>query len=289
MQVAVNGIISGLTIAVLALAFTAVYLPTRVFHIALAGIYAAVPFIAWAGLKQGWPWYLAAVTATLTGVTLSISCEVFNHQPLERKRALPGVHLVSSLGINMILVQAAALLWGNEPKILRTGLDTVLKTGDVVLSPTQLPAAAVALLLLAGFYVWLRFSNLGLQFRGLADNPVEMALRGHNVRRLRLLAFGISGLLASAASLTTAFDLGFNPYTGLPALLLAVVAMIIGGRQSFVGPVVGGLLLGLLRSEVVWFLSARWQEGVTFLLLGIFLLLRPEGLFGPKVRLEAQA
>ena len=280
MQVAINGIISGLTIAILALAFTVTYLPTRVFHIALGGVYAAVPFIAWAGLRHGFPWYFAALIAAMAGVILSILCEALNHSPLERKRASPGVHLVSSLGINIIIIQSLALFWGNEPKVLRLGLDTVVKVGDLVLTRAQLTAAAVALLLMPGFYIWLRFSNLGLQFRGLADNPVEMALRGYNVRRLRLLAFGVSGSLASAAALTAAFDLGFDPHTGLPALLLAVVAMIVGGRQSFAGPAVGGLLLGLLRSEVVWFTSARWQEVATFSLLAVFLLLRPEGMFG---------
>ncbi len=288
MQIFVNGIITGLTIALLALAFSVVYLPTRVFHVALGGIYAAVPFIAWALLQWGWPWYIVITVATLTGVGLSFACEFINHAPLERKRASEGVHLVSSLGIYIIIVQAIALIWGNKIKVLRMGLDAVMAFGNIIITGAQILAAVVSVFMLALFYCWLRFSNLGLQFRAVADNPKELALRGYNIRRLRLVAFGMSGILCSGSALLVSYDIGFDPHGGLIALLLAIVAVIIGGRESFLGPVLGGILLGLVRSEVIWFLSARWQEGVTFLLLALFLLIRPNGLLGRKGRLEAE-
>jgi branched-chain amino acid transport system permease protein len=85
-----------------------------------------------------------------------------------------------------------------------------------------------------------------------------------------------------------AYDIGFDANGGLNTVLLAVVAVIIGGRQSFLGPILGGILLGVIRSEVVWFWSARWQEAITFLILAIFLFVRPNGLLGNKMRLEAE-
>lgn len=285
MQILINGLISGLTIAVLALGFTVVYLPTRVFHIALGGIYAFVPFIAWA--LGAFPWFLAVLVAMISGIAISLLCEGINHAPLEKKGAASGTHLVSSLGIYIILVQAIALIWGNETKVLRTGLDGIVKWGAIILTHAQLIATTVSLLILGLFYLWLKFSDLGLQFRALADNPKEFALRGYNVSRLRLLAFSISGLLGAIASLLVAYDIGFDPNGGLSAVLLAVVAVIIGGRSSFLGPVLGGILLGVVRSEVVWFLSARWQEAVTFIILALFLFLRPNGILGSKMRLEA--
>jgi len=69
--------------------------------------------------------------------------------------------------------------------------------------------------------------------------------------------------------------------------LLAVVAVIIGGQSSFSGPVLGALLLGIIRAQVVWYMSARWQEAATFLLLAVFLLFKPQGLLSSKTRLEA--
>src|SRR5437867_547520 len=111
MQILCNGFISGLTIGLLALAFNAVYLPTRVFHLALGGVYAVVPFIAWQVLiwKQSWP--LAVMAAVVAGVLLSLACEAFNHARLERNGGSSGTHLISSLGIYIVTVQAIALMW----------------------------------------------------------------------------------------------------------------------------------------------------------------------------------
>jgi branched-chain amino acid transport system permease protein len=289
MQILANGLISGLTIAVLAVAFSVVYLPTRIFHIALGGIYAAAPFVAWSVVEAGWPWPIATLAAVVVAILLSLACEQFNHAQLEKKEAPLGAHLIASLGLYIVFVQAIGLIWGSETKTLRVGLAESVRFGEVVLTYAQILSAVGSILTLIGFYVWLRYSNLGMQFRALADNPDELALRGYNIRRLRLLAFGVSGLLGAVSALLTAYDIGFDPNVGLSALLLAVVAVIIGGRQSFVGPVVGGILLGVVRSEVVWILSARWQEAVTFGLLVLFLYMRPNGLVGRKTRLEATA
>jgi branched-chain amino acid transport system permease protein len=289
MQILANGLVSGLTTAVLAVAFAVVYLPTRVFHIALAGIYTAGPFVAWAGVQAGWPWPVATLAAIVVAVGLSLACEQFNHAQLEKKEAPLGAHLIASLGLYIIFVQAIALIWGNETKTLRVGLADSLSFGGIALTYAQLLAAGVSILTLICFFAWLHFSTLGLQFRALADNPDELALRGYNIRRLRLLAFGVSGLLGAVSALLTAYDVGFDPHGGLSALLLAVVAAIIGGRHSFLGPVIGGILLGVVRSEVVWVLSARWQEAVTFGLLVLFLYVRPSGIISRRTRLEVEA
>jgi branched-chain amino acid transport system permease protein len=99
----------------------------------------------------------------------------------------------------------------------------------------------------------------------------------------------MSGLLCSAGAIVLSYDRGFSPYGGMTAILLAVVAMIVGGRQTFVGPVIGGLVLGVLREETAYLFAARWQELFTFLLLALFILVKPSGLIGNKGRLEAES
>jgi len=289
MQILANGLVSGLTIAVLAVAFSVVYLPTRAFHIALGGIYAAAPFVAWASVQAGWPWPIATLSAVVVAVVLSLACEQFNHALLEEKDAPLAAHLIASLGLYIIFVQTIALIWGNQTKNLSIGVAESVTFGGVILTHAQILAAVVSVVTLLGFYAWLHFSNLGVQFRALADNPEELALRGYNIHQLRLLAFGVSGLLGAVSALLTAYDTGFDPHAGLSALLVAIVAVIIGGRHSFVGPIVGGILIGIVRSEVVWFLSAQWQEAITFGLLALFLYVRPNGLVGRETRLEAEA
>ena len=144
----------------------------------------------------------------------------------------------------------------------------------------------MAFVAVLALFAWLGFAGRGLELRALADNPVLVALFGRNVRALRRWVFGLSAALAAIAAMAQAWDVGFDPHIGLKAVLLGMVAMIIGGTGSFVGPFIGGVLLGVLRAEVVWFGSARWEEAVTFTVLALFLFFRPQGIFARKARLE---
>lgn len=288
LQVILNGLVSGLVLAVLALGFSLVYLPCRVFHIALGGVYALVPYVTLALLNNGQPWVVAIAAGLGAGMLVSLLCEAGNHARLERRQASEGAHLISSLGIFIIIVEVVVIIWGNEAQVLRSGVDRVYRWGTVMLTRAQLLSGAVGVVLLAGVLGWLWITALGLRLRALADNPIEFALCGYNVNAHRLLVFGMSGLLASIASLLTAYDVGFEPHGGLNMLVLAVVAVIIGGRESFRGPILGGILLGMLRALVVWHFSAKWQDVATFLLLAAFLYVRPRGICGRTRRLEAE-
>ncbi len=288
MQILINGLVSGMAIALLAVAFQIVYLPTRVFFLGLAGVYSVCPFVAYSLLRGGLGWPLALSAALGVSIILSLLCEYLNHGPLARKRASDGAQLIASLGIYIILVQCVAMIWGNDTKTLRTGLDSVTRFAGTIVTGAQWMTLGVGAICLIAFAILLRKSSLGLRLRALADNPMMFALFGYNIDRYRLFAFALCGIFAASASLTTAYDIGFDPHTGLHAVLLAIVAVIIGGRGSFLGPVLGGLVLGVLRAQVVWHFSARWQEAATFALLACFLLLRPQGLMGTKTRLEAE-
>lgn len=287
MQILLNALINGLAIALLAVAFQLVYLPTRIFFIGLAGLYTLAPYIYWAVSKAGISWIVCLAGSLLVVVALALALEWGNHAPLTRKGASEGAHLISSLGVYIVVVQVVAMIWGNETKTLRTGIDSTIQFGGAILTQSQLIMAGVATALSLGFLIMLRATDLGLRLRALADNPMQFALYGYNVDLHRLVAFALAGVFATTASLLTSYDIGFDPHSGLHAVLLAVVAVIIGGRSSFVGPIIGGLLLGVIRAQVVWHFSARWQEAVTFAVLALFLLLRPHGLFGQKTRIEA--
>ena len=289
MQVLMNGLANGLLIACLALGFSIVYLPTRIFFISLGAIYAIAPYIAKSVLLAGLPWSLSIVAAIAAAVVISVGCELLNHRPLEKKQASEGAHLIASLGVYIVLVEVIAVVWGNNPQVLRTGMDDVFRWGDLILTRAQLLAALISIGLLVGFYTWLRYSDLGLRLRAMSDNAIEFALRGFNLYAYRLLVFCLAAVLAASASMLSAYDTGFDPYGGLHMLLLAIVAVIIGGRGSFLGPIVGGLMLGLLRALVVWHFSARWQDVATFALLALFLYVRPHGICGSKARLEVEA
>ena len=287
MQVCFNGICNGMLIAILAVAFSIVYIPTGVFYIALAGIYVFAAYIVMQMLQWSVHWSLAVFISLSVGVMLSILFDRFNHMPLQRKLASSGSHMISSLGLYMLLVQLAALIWGNDPRNLQMIPQRVLWLSGISMPYSQLAILIVGAVVLGLLLFWTEHSGIGLQLRALADNPDQLALLGCNTARMRTLAFGISGVLAALAGILHAGDLGFDPHIGMPALMMAIVAAIIGGRKNLIGPVLGGMILGIIRSLVVWHSSARWQDAVTFIILAIFLFCRPEGIFGMQGRVES--
>jgi branched-chain amino acid transport system permease protein len=222
------------------------------------------------------------------GVAFSAAIDVFNHMPLARRRAGYIADLISSLGIYIVAIQLIVIAWGNESKVLWE-IHGVARFAGVIMTMAQVITGVACSITLATFFAWLQYTDIGLTFRALADNPKEVALRGYNVNSLRLLAFGISGLLAAIAALLEAQSFGFYPYGGLDAIIVAVTAAIIGGRTSLLGPVLAGFLIGFLRAEVIWTMSAQWQDGITFVLLMAFLILRPQGIVARRGRIEAEA
>lgn len=287
MQIFLDGLIQGLLIAVMAIGFAAVYNSTGILHIAQGAVYAISPFIfLWVmQLEAGVP--LAIAGTITTAIALSIVIERINHWPLHRKEASGQIHLISSFGIYICVVQIIAILWGNESKVLRYGIEHTFTLSDIILAQSQVLGGIISLILLLIFFIWIKKTGSGLKFMALSDNPIQLSLMGYDIRALRLLAFGLSGIFTAIASMLTAMDIGFDPQAGLSVVLLAIVATIIGGKGSFAGPVIGGILIGIIRSQVVWYTSARWQDTITFLILVLFLFFRPQGILGKKGRIEA--
>jgi branched-chain amino acid transport system permease protein len=282
MQALVNGLVAGAEIAVLAVAFQAVYLSTRIFFLALAGIYTAVPFVAESALAHGLPWFVAVSAVVALAVVMALAFDCVNHAPLSARRASPETHLVSSLGLSIVTVQLVAMIWGDQPRTLRVEADHVFAIGGVRVAVTQCIVVAAALVTLGGLALLLHRSDLGRRLRAMADSVVQCGLLGYDVAAHRRWSFGLAGALCAIASLLGAYDTGFDTQGGLDAVLCAVVAAILSGQTSFFAPVIGSLVLGVLRAQISWFVSARWQEAGTFALLAAFLLLR-SGRAGDRV------
>lgn len=289
MQILAHSIIQGLLFAIMGVAFALVYNTTRVFHIALGAIFALAPYIFLTCTNLGLPLFLCILAAFIVCAVTGLLCEQFLHWPFLRKSAPMEVHLIGSLGMFLVLIQVIVLIWGNDTQVLRSGMDDVYTFADIRLTRAQMSGGAVSLFVLSLFFFWLSKTTLGLQFRAMADNPVLLSLLGRNVRNLRRLVFIISAVIASVAALATSYDVGFDPQGGMRAVLVGMVATVVGGRGSFVGAAVSGLLLGIIRGQVVWYSSARWEEAATFLILAFILFFRPQGLFGHKMRLEEKA
>lgn len=286
MQILINGMIDGLLIAIMGVAVSLIYSTTKILNIALGAFYVLAPYIVLAVLQQSLPWGLAILVAFISVSLLSLMSEKVIHWPLETSHSPGDIHLIASLGLLIVITQVTAIIWGNETQILRSELGTLYQLFNIRLTQAQVLSLISSISILALFFSWLKLSKMGLQLRALADNPLLLSIMGKNVRKLRYSIFLTGAILSASVAIVTAYDIGFDPYSGLHAVLLGIIAAIIGGKNSFIGAALAGLLLGIIQSQILWFGSAQWEDAVSFIVLALFLLFRPNGIFNREKRVE---
>lgn len=288
LQLLANGLVTGCIYAMVALGFSLIYRTTRVFHFAHGAVYMVAGYAFFWGAAHV-HWVLASVGAVVTVAVLGVLVDTFIHQPLDQRRATPLIHMLSSLGLYIILVNVVAIGFGSGSKLLEAGSRGTYAVGGLVLTRIQLVTLLLATLSVGGTALVLRRSSLGLWIRAMRDDPELVVASGIDPLRIRRLVFALGSALAGLAAVLVALDVGIDPHVGLAAILTAAVALVIGGDGTFAGAALGGLVLGIVQSLAVWQTSGRWQDAFTFLILICFLLFRPEGLLGTRRRVEEAA
>jgi len=287
LQVIANGLIAGCVYALVALGFGLIYKTTRILHFAHGAVYTAAAYALYFFLISiSFPVFISIVLALIIGTLLGISTETFLYYPLHRKKAPYAISFIASMGIYLFLVNLIAMLFGNEVKIIQPGLEKTYQFAGIILTRTQIIETIVFVVVFLVFYIFMKKSGLGRLIRALSNNPELATVLGMNIRKTRLLVFGLGSLLASISGLLVALDIGIDPNIGFSAVFVCAVAVIIGGIDIFEGAVLGAFLLGLIQNITIWKLSARWQEAITFGILILFLLLRPQGILSYKKRME---
>ncbi len=285
-QFLINGFINGAIYAMVALGFAIVYNTTRIFHIAFAILYMIAPYLVYSFYSQaGYPLVLSSVAAIVCIVLISVLIELIIYRPLIKKKSSLNVIMISSIGLMIVGINVIALIYGNDTKILSSSISNTISLGNIIITYKQFTQLVISTLAISGFMVFLKYSKFGIKTRAMRDNVTLCNVFALNVPKFRLSLYALSGAFAAIGGILISLDVGMDPYIGMPMFLNAVVALIIGGIGKFHAPLFGGIFIGLLQSLVVWKFSANWQDLMTFSILIIFLIFRPQGLFGEKQRL----
>lgn len=286
-QLLANGLVTGCAYALVALGFALIYNTTHIFHIAHGAVYAVSAYLFYSFyVLWNIPLVGAALLTVLGAVIMGVLIDEMIYVPLNQQGASMLIHLLSSLGLYIALVNVIAMFYGNQTKVLSSGVQPTYSFGGIILTQIQVVTVVAAVVLLIGLFVLLRQTRLGQQLRAMRDDPELVTVMGINPRTLRRVVFALGSALAAVAAILLGLDVDIDPHIGLAAVLNGAVAVIIGGVGLFEGAALGAMVLGVLQSMVVWQASARWQEAVTFGMLILFLLFRPQGILGKQRRME---
>lgn len=284
-QLTVNGLVSGSVFALLALSFGVILGTTRTFHFAHGVVYTAAAYAAYAfaeGLRLPLP--LAVILAVAAAVLLGVGIEVVVYQPLRRRYASPLTVLIASLGVLIILENAIAIAFSTDAKIIGGFPSRLITMGGVAFTTLHLTMVLVSWALFPALLLYFYRTRSGKAMRAVASRPEMAEVVGIDTRRVFVEAFAIGSALAAPAAILYTLDKGATPDMGVTAVLMAAIAVIVGGVGNLPGAALGGLIIGLARNWGIWLVPSEWQSAIAFGILLVVIVFRPTGLFGVKLR-----
>jgi branched-chain amino acid transport system permease protein len=254
------------------------------------GAYVALVVVAFTGpgvptgpLSFGWPLLVAGlVGAVLTGLA-AWAVDILVFRRLRRRSAAPLTMVFAAFGAALVMRHLIVLVWGHESRYYTRELQMAvpLLPGVRVL-PDQLLIAGLALTVMLALHGFLAWSRTGIAMRAMAESPSLAQVCGIEVEAVIRLTWIISGALAALAGLFTGLTPQLHPEIGFNLLLSLFAAAILGGTGSLPGAVLGGFLVGLAENLSLLVISPGYKGAMPFLMLLVILLLRPQGIFGPR-------
>ncbi len=289
-QQVVSGLATGGIYASLALALVLIYRSTRVINFAQGEMATFSTFIAWQLMQWGMPYWGAFFLTLALSFAGGVAIERTIIRPIERAPVLTVVMV--TLGGLIALNGLTGWIWGSATKTFPSAFSTrPITIGGVAFSIQDLGVIGVTLVAVGLLYLLFQFTKVGLGLRAAALAPEASRLLGVRVSWMLALGWGLAATLGALAGMMTAPTTFLDPNMMQGILLYALAAAVLGGLDSPIGAVVGGLSLGVLLNLVGTY-SGRWIHvdlgGQMRLVAGLaiilgVLLVRPTGLFGRQV------
>jgi branched-chain amino acid transport system permease protein len=289
LAVLVYGMIEGLLIALVALAFQLNYNGLKLFDISIGAIYVVASYLL-IGFASIFDSLLISLSLSIIGIVLiALIIEFFIYRPFIKKNTSSLVMLLISLSIYAIIINSVVLLAGVESKSISLfeNIDFQIEFFGVILTLIQLVQIVFSIFSILIVYLILSKTILGKKITAISENLTLFRIMGLNENKVRQIILIISSILIAISSILRTSDVGISPFgSGFHIVLLAAIAVIIGGITSPLGVIIGSILLGLIINLAAWFFSGEWKEAATFLLLVFVLIVKKDGLVHTSLRTE---
>ena len=281
-QQIVSGLATGAIFASLALAIVLIYRATRVINFAQGEMATFTTFIAWSLMNRGLSFWAAFPVVLAIAFVGGVAIERVLIRPIENAPVLTVVIL--TLGLALLLNGLSTVIWGGGDRNFPGGFsNSTFQVAGAHISYQYVGIVGVLAVLLVALGVFFRFTKLGLALRAAALNRDSSRLAGVRVGWMLALGWGIAAAVGAIAGMMVAPIEFLGPGMMQAVLLYAFAAAILGGLDSPVGAVVGGLLLGLtvdLLGRYVSYVDSTLKLPAALLLILLVLLVRPAGLSG---------
>jgi branched-chain amino acid transport system permease protein len=288
MQQVVSGLASGAIYAALALALVLIHRSTGVINFAQGEMATLCTYVAWTlTVNHGWSYWPAFFATLVFSFALGVATHRVVIRPVEGGDVLRIV--IVTIGLLIAINGFVTWNWSGEQRQLKSPFPSdTFAVGGVAISVQDVGTIGVTLGMVVLLWLFFRFTKVGLALRASAVNPVEARLVGVRVTWMLALGWGLAAVLGAVAGMLTAPSVGLDPQMMAPILIYAFAAAVLGGIDSPLGAVLGGLALGVLLNVVSylsryhaldWF-TEELRLPLALAIILVVLLLRPAGVLG---------
>ncbi|MBI3636357.1 MAG: branched-chain amino acid ABC transporter permease [Candidatus Rokubacteria bacterium] len=284
-EVVLGGILAGMLYSLVALGFVLIFKASGVFNFA-QGVMVLFAALTLVGLmERGVPVVLALALTMAVMILLAFAIERIVLRPLVNQEYI--ILFMATIGINFFLEGFGEALWGANVKKLDIGIpDSSFKVAGVLVNRLELTAALTAAVLVTVLAVFFQSTRIGRALRAVADDHEAALSIGIPLKTIWVVVWSAAGLVAIAAGIMWGAKSGVQFSLSLIALK-ALPVLILGGFTSVPGAIAGGLIIGVGEkiAEVYWgpLVNGAIENWFAYALALVFLLFRPQGLFGEKI------
>lgn len=275
----VNGLITGSVYVLVAMGLTLIFGILHVVNFAHGEFYMLGGYFGLISATfLGLPILPALLVAMAIVAVIGMLAERIVFRPIRGRG--PTDSIISSFGLAVAVQNAALLIFGPQPQLIRTELSTItFSIGGVFMTGQRALIPLVALVMVVLFHIVLRYTWTGRALRAVSQHPTVAQLSGIDVNRVALATFAIGAALAAGAGVLMSTVFMVQPTVGNTIALKAFTVVILGGMGNVYGAVAAGLLLGVVESFVSGYISNEARDIVGFAMVILVLMIQPAGLF----------
>jgi branched-chain amino acid transport system permease protein len=288
-EVLIGGLLAGVMYSLVAIGFVLIYKASGVFNFAQGAMvfFAALTFVSL--LERGVNFWLALAISLAVMVVLGTAIEKVVLRPLVNQP--PITLFMATIGLTFVVEGLSQLVWGSQPHGLELGIEDVpiewlSVHWNMNISKFDLFASGVAALMVAALALFFQYTRIGRALRAVADDHQAALAVGIPLKQIWAIVWSVAGFVALVAGLMWGSRNGVQ-YSLTFIALKALPVLILGGFESIPGAIIGGLIVGASEKLAEVYIGPMVGGGIeswfAYVIALLFLLVRPQGLFGEKI------
>jgi branched-chain amino acid transport system permease protein len=278
---AMNGLVFGLIVALIALGLSIIFGLLDIINVAHGDFFMVGTVLAWVIVTATGNYWVAFLIVPILGLFLGAMIERGVLRPIEES---PALSIVAAFGLSLILQEGVRATFGATPKRILDPIGLTIPVLNLRYEVYRLFAACIAVLAIAGFFLFLHHTKFGTWMRAVRQDREMATAMGVPANRVFVVTFALGTAMAMLGGVVAAPITSVEFRLGLDVLPLCFIAVIVGGLGNLPGTAAAAVLLAVMEGVITSFAAPTTARIVSLLLMSIVLLLRPQGLFAKAVR-----